>query len=124
MKTITRSTLQMTLFALLTTGAHTFANPIIDNKKSIQPLATLSYARSSFNAVCAGGPCSGSAGTKGPDLTGWTWATASELGDLSRMFTPLPGGSVEYYSSSYDTVQEFLDNTGRSFSTTLTLSEP
>lgn len=72
------------------------AGPIIEGREWYQPVELLGFSFDDFNAVCAGGPCSGMVGGSGPDLTGWTWASIFEVGELFSATTPHPGGITEY----------------------------
>ena len=43
-----------------------------------------------INAVCAGGPCSDGALVNGYDMTGWSWASSSELFELLGSYADEP----------------------------------
>ena len=63
-----------------------------------------------INGVCPSGNC-GSGILNGYDMTGWTWATASQVGDF--LFEPygVPPGSTSYDGSLAD-YSQFLSDTG------------
>jgi len=78
-------------------GGPAHAGPIVNGLEWYQPAALLGYSWNQFDATCGGGSCSGLLGGAGPDLTGWTWASADDVGALFAALTPHPGGiaSVE-----------------------------
>lgn len=104
------------LFAFLlmtsSTSTITWAGPIIEGREWLQPADFLGYSWNDFNAVCAGGPCVGSVGVSGPDITGWTWASIFEVGDLFSSGTGHPGGMSLYDSAQASEVFDFLSDTG------------
>ncbi len=74
------------------------AGPIIGGVEWLQPTLAVNYSWNDIHAVCGGGTCSGQLGTDGPDLSGWRWASAAELGDL--LLAPSsghPGGIADWF---------------------------
>jgi len=106
------------LSTLSSTGAS--ANPIIEGREWLQPLLTRGYSWDDFNAVCAGGTCSGRVDGDGYDLTGWEWASIFEVGELFAATTPHPGGLFDYTNNDYNYIDSFLLETG--FNPTFTLA--
>ena len=52
---------------------------------------------SQINLACPGGVCAGTTQLNGFDMTGWTWATAQEVGDeLFSEISPHPAGIAQY----------------------------
>lgn len=103
------------LTCALVVNRSAMAGPIIDGKEWLQPRLTLGYTWSDFDTVCGEGICTGSISSgdvQGPDLRGWTWASAEEVGDMFRITTPHPGGIASYSSSSFNVVDNFIDATG------------
>ncbi|MFK7730844.1 MAG: hypothetical protein AB8B48_04405 [Pseudomonadales bacterium] len=102
-------------FFLFSVSSVSVAGPIIDDREWLQPSLTLGFTWFDFNEVCGDKLCTGSIrrdDVVGPDLRGWIWASAEEVGELFRATTPFQGGVGGYASSSFNVVQDFIDNTG------------
>ena len=84
------------VFAGWAVSFNSFAGPIVDGREWYQPVDVLGYSWNQFNAICASGTCSGTIGATGPDLTGWTWASIYDVGELFEALTPHPGGIDSY----------------------------
>jgi PEP-CTERM motif len=91
-------------FAGWTASWNVFAGPIVDGREWYQPIDVLGYSWSQFDAICATGTCSGLIGGAGPDLTGWTWASIYDVGELFEALTPHPGGIDNYESNLPESV--------------------
>ncbi|NND68897.1 MAG: hypothetical protein HKN19_15005 [Halioglobus sp.] len=90
----------------LTTPAR--AGVIVGSLEWFQPSELTNYSWDQFNAVCGGGLCSGAVGGTGPDVTGWQWASAQDLGDL--FLAPIsghPGGVANYQGAFLEGVAAF-----------------
>jgi hypothetical protein len=123
MKRLTRVSMVLVLAcATWATSWHASAGPIIGGKEWYQPVDLVGYSWNDFNAICGAGTCNGLLGGVGPNLTGWTWASIFEVGDLFAATSAHPGGIGEYYSPQF-TDDLFTANTGLSgvagFSSTL-----
>lgn len=93
-------------------SASAVAGPVVNGKEWLQPADVTGFSWSEFNAVCAGGSCIGSIGTSGPDLTGWTWASIFEVGDLFSVTTPHSGGVSVFESAQISFGAEFITDVG------------
>ena len=76
-------------------SAGTWAAPITDtvtvgNKKWAQVSLFPNHSWNEINAVCPSGACSGE--LNGWDVSGWTWASGSAVGELFAAVSPYPGG--------------------------------
>jgi hypothetical protein len=72
------------------------AGPVVDGREWLIPKDIVVYTWNEYNAICPAGFCSGLLGGTGPDLTGWSWASIYEVGDLFNSLTPHPGGIASY----------------------------
>lgn len=88
------------------------AGPIIDGREWYQPVELVGYSWNDFYAVCAAGPCNGLLGGAGPNLTGWTWASIYEVGDLFAANSPHAGGISFYQSPQLQPFIDFISDTG------------
>lgn len=102
----------MSVFAIGATSRHASAGPIIGDKEWYQPADLRGYSWIDFYAVCGAGACNGLLGGTGPDLTGWTWASIYEVGDLFAATSPHPGGVNTYQSPLLQSYVDFTDDTG------------
>jgi hypothetical protein len=88
------------------------AGPIIGDKEWYQPADLLGYSWNDFNAICGGGACNGLLSGAGPNLTGWTWASIDEVGELFAATSPHPGGIATYEVFGTQTYANFITDTG------------
>lgn len=113
MKTFFDMTKLLVLFlASLAGSLQAYAGPIIGDREWYQPADLLGYSWNDFNAICSGGACNGLLGGAGPDLTGWTWASIYEVGDLFAATSPHPGGIALYQSPQLQPFIDFTNDTG------------
>lgn len=100
------------LVVLLLTNGTVQANPIIDGREWLQPTAVLGVTWNEMNAVCGAGACAGSVGASAFDLTGWTWASIDQVGDLFSSITPLPQGGTDYADGDFSFTENLLATLG------------
>lgn len=113
MKTVSDVTKVLVLFlAACASSWQASAGPIIGDKEWYQPADLLGYSWNDFNAICSGGACNGLLGGAGPNLTGWTWASIHEVGDLFAATSPHPGGIALYQSPQLQPFVDFMNDTG------------
>jgi hypothetical protein len=113
MKIFTRALVTWLLgFAACASSWQAAAGPIIGDKEWYQPADLLGYSWNDFNAVCNGGACNGLLGGVGPNLTGWTWASIYEVGDLFAATSPHAGGISTYQSPQLQPAFDFAADTG------------
>jgi hypothetical protein len=113
MKTLSDMTkLLLLFFAACASSWQASAGPIIGDKEWYQPADLLGYSWNDFNAICSGGACNGLLGGAGPNLTGWTWASIYEVGDLFAATSPHAGGISTYQSPQYQPAFDFAADTG------------
>jgi hypothetical protein len=125
MKTVSDVTKVLVLFlAACASSWQASAGPIIGDKEWYQPADLLGYSWNDFNAICSGGACNGLLGGAGPNLTGWTWASIYEVGDLFAATSPHPGGISTYQAFGTQPYANFITNTGfvRTTDNTLAIS--
>jgi hypothetical protein len=99
----------------LAVGANSWqasAGQIIGDKEWYQPADLLGYSWNDFNAICGGGACNGLLSGMGPDLTGWTWASIHEVGELFAATSPHPGGISTYQAPQAQPFYDFANATG------------
>ena len=113
MKTVSDVTKVLVLFlAACASSWQASAGPIIGDKEWYQPADLLGYSWNDFNAICSGGACNGLLGGAGPNLTGWTWASIYEVGDLFAATSPHAGGISTYQSPQLQPYNNFITDTG------------
>lgn len=106
------SLLVVTAVFCATASRHVIANPIIDGRQWLQPLAVRGSSWDEINAVCVTGSCVGNLNGDGFDLTGWQWATIFEVGELFAATSPHPGGVADYQDGDFNFLDNFLLATG------------
>lgn len=113
MKTVSDVTKVLMLFlAACASSWQASAGPIIGDKEWYQPADLLGYSWNDFNAICSGGACNGLLGGAGPNLTGWTWASIYEVGDLFAATSPHTGGISRYQTPLGLPANNFFASTG------------
>lgn len=68
-----------------------------------------------INAACPSGTCTSGAVLNGHDMSGWRWATRSEVGGLFQATTPHPGGIAHYseiFVGDFQWADDFIDVIG------------
>lgn len=84
---------KLSLFVLLNAPIGVMAAPVtVDGLEWMQVTDTVNFSWNDMASVCdvGTGACTGSLGTT--DLTGWTWASILDVGQLFSALTPHPGG--------------------------------
>jgi hypothetical protein len=85
---------------------------LVDEREWLQPADLVGYAWQDFGRACPGGRCVAALAGDGPDIRGWTWASAGEVGDLFARLTPHPGGAARYFSTDPSAAADFLSSSG------------
>lgn len=99
MSTLFRSLLVVLAVAWTGSASAALMSPVaVDGLEWLQPLDFLGYSWNEISATCdaTSGLCNGSLG--GNDVTGWTWASIYDVGELYAALTPHPGGISNYES--------------------------
>lgn len=68
-----------------------------------------------INAACPSGTCASGAVLNGYDMSGWMWATLTEVGGLFQATTPHPGGIALYseiFIGDFQWADDFIDVVG------------
>lgn len=69
---------------------------IVNGTEWAQPSLFVNNSWNDINAQCPGGVCGASSVLNNWSLSGWTWASATEVGALFAAVTPHPGGIALY----------------------------
>jgi hypothetical protein len=80
-----------------------------DGKEWAQPVLFRNLSWNQINAVCFGGPCVAGGILNGHDMTGWTWASATELLTLFEFYgfkAPSPELAAEWNLASGQLITE------------------
>jgi hypothetical protein len=104
------TSLSTSLFLLAALLGAPIANAglIIGNMAWLQPKDLVNYSWNDFNAVCPSGSCNGQLSGNGPNISGWQWATASQVGDFFATFSDHPGGIANFHDNSLIPGSDFL----------------
>ena len=94
----------------ITLSSH--ATVLVGDKLWLQPADLLGYSWRTFDAACPAGACDGQLGGTGPDVTGWTWASIDEVGDLFATIGPHPGGIARFFSPDVSIAGDILSGSG------------
>ena len=105
-KRLSAATLALLMTLVIASPAR--AAIIVGQLEWFQPKDLTNYSWNEINAVCSGGSCSGVIGGSGPDLSGWQWASAQELGDLLLAQTSSHPGGIATWNGSYAQGQDFF----------------
>ncbi|MFK7977287.1 MAG: hypothetical protein AB8C02_14220 [Halioglobus sp.] len=100
------------LFSCFLVSGAAQANPIIEGREWLQPSAVLGVSWNELNAVCGTGECAGTVGASDVDLSGWTWASIGQVGDLFSSITPLPSGATDYADGDFSFTTNLLATLG------------
>lgn len=77
----------------------------------VQPSEFAGLTWNDVNSVCPGGACNGT--LAGRDVSGWRWATRSEVGNLLfSAVSPHPGGEAQYEEPDSSWAPAFFDVLG------------
>ena len=82
----------------------------VDGKDWAQVSLFTGLSWNDINAVCPAGSCSGA--LNGWDVTGWSWASLSDVGDLFAAATSFPGGYARYEEAGSTWAPAWFDNLG------------
>lgn len=97
MRPLLRTTPLFSLLYALLVSLPSQATVIVGDKEWLQPSDLINHSWDDFNAACGGGVCNGQLGGTGPNITGWQWASAAEIGDwLLQPFSEHPGGIASW----------------------------
>jgi hypothetical protein len=92
----------------LSTPAWALPSVVVDGTEWALPNAVQGFSWNEVAMACptGGGACTGNLG--GIDLTGWSWATAQEVGALFHALTPHPGGIAAYFEAGSTWAPQFI----------------
>lgn len=85
---------------------------IVDGTQWAQPNLFVNNSWNDINAQCPGGVCNAASVLNNWSLDGWTWATASKVGDLFAAVTPHPGGIALFEEINSSWAPSFFAVTG------------
>lgn len=94
---------------LLILSLSAFATPVqVGDLEWSQPGDSVNLSYNQVAEVCGinTGACAGAVGEM--DLTGWTWASAEDVGGLFSALTPHPGGIANYFENDSTWAADFL----------------